>query len=441
MADVRINDLPDSSTYGDLAPGDYILGYMASVDKTVKIPLSALSDVVGGGSSTQLASPALSLSVVGDDEIDASWPAVTSATGYKLYRSETSLFSDAELIYTGSALLFNDAGLSAGTLYYYWLQATASGFLDSGYSQASDTTTAAGVDTTPPVLSSAVVNSANPAQIILTYNEALQTNSSATTTQWSMVGRTITHSAISGTTVTLTLDSGVTAGQVLLLNYTGSQVKDIAGNLAATFSNQAVINGVVASASQLIYPNLTASPISDTEINLTWVNVPNESSYSLEMSTDSGSTWSVIATPAANTVNYVKDSLTAATVYWFRIKAVGDGVNFTDSIYSTASAKTNPTTGATFDTILTFTSSPNDSDAGVNGAAGTTNANKQFQFNAIAIRSGTPMTMVIKVTVFGFTSTGVVVDFPDDYFGEPFRYIHSNGAVYNGFFTNSTVNF
>jgi len=441
MADVRVNELPDFSGYGDLAPSDLVVLYMVSVDKTVKVPLSALSTFLGAlGSSTQLSTPALSLAVIADDEIDASWPAVTSATAYKLYRSETSLFSDAELIYTGSSLLFNDTGLAPGTLYYYWLQATASGFLDSGYSQASDTTTEAGVDTTPPVLSSAEVPIGQPSVIVLTYNETLQTVSSALTTQWSLPGYTINHVSISGTTVTIILNQNIPPLYVPLLNYTGSAVKDTAGNLAATFTNQPIDNHLFYTGSKLTTPRLTAQPGSSSEIDLFWSRILNESSFLLEISTD-GTSWTTLDTPAAGETTYTASGLSSSSTYWFRIKAIGDGTQYTDSDYSSASATTYPAVGAAFDTILTFVSASSDNQAGVNGAASTTSATRQFQFNAIAVRTGTPMTMKIRVTIGGITVTGVIIDFPSDYNGQAFKYIHSNGNEYSGFFANTTVNF
>jgi hypothetical protein len=441
MADARIPEFPDYSTYGDLAPSDYLLGYMGSVNHTVKIPLSAILALAADSATSQLSTPALSLVVAADDEIDASWSAITNATAYRLYRSETANFNDSVKVYDGAALLFNDTGLISGTQYYYWLQAIGSGYGDSGYSQGSATTTGAGADVTPPVLSSLEVSTTNPNQIILTYNETLQTVGSATTTQWTLTGKTCTFAAISGTTVTLTFNANFVPGEIPLLTYTGNQVKDIAGNLAPTFSNQAVTNDLTITSVRLSTPgNFKATPVSSSQINLSWDNVANESSFKVERS-DDGATWSTLVTPSADVTSYNDTTPDAGTLYWYRLTAVGDGTSFTDSVATTTSATTPPSSGAEYDTILTFTTSTNDSDAGVNGAASGTSSNLQFQFNAITVRTGIGMRMTIKAKIGLLYVTQAIIDFPSDYLGKPFKFIDAFGNIYTSNFINNTIQF
>ncbi|GAA4434603.1 hypothetical protein GCM10023188_25710 [Pontibacter saemangeumensis] len=92
-------------------------------------------------------------------------------------------------------------------------------------------------------------------------------------------------------------------------------------------------------ASQLATPTLTATATSSTQINLSWIDVVNEDSYLLEESTD-GTAWTELATPAVGTTSYPRTGLTAGTLKFFRIKAVGNGTSYSDSDYSTASATT-----------------------------------------------------------------------------------------------------
>jgi hypothetical protein len=91
---------------------------------------------------------------------------------------------------------------------------------------------------------------------------------------------------------------------------------------------------------QLSTPTLSASVISSTQINLSWTNVANESSYQLERSANGSTGWSTINSPAANVTTYSNTDLTASTAYYYRIKAVGNGTTFTDSGYGTANATT-----------------------------------------------------------------------------------------------------
>lgn len=84
--------------------------------------------------------------------------------------------------------------------------------------------------------------------------------------------------------------------------------------------------------------DLTANVISATQLNLTWKdNADNETGFLLQQSTD-GSTWTSITRPAANVSSYAVTGLTAATLYYYRIRSVNGMVS------SSFSAKTSATT-------------------------------------------------------------------------------------------------
>jgi hypothetical protein len=79
----------------------------------------------------------------------------------------------------------------------------------------------------------------------------------------------------------------------------------------------------------------------DTEIDLAWDDVSNESSYEIQYSDTGGSgPWQSLTTPAANATSYAHTGLTPGTTYHYRIRAVGDGVNFSTSAFSTAATTT-----------------------------------------------------------------------------------------------------
>lgn len=103
-------------------------------------------------------------------------------------------------------------------------------------------------------------------------------------------------------------------------------------------------------ATPLSTPTLTATVISSSQIDLSWTNVANESSYRLEWSPNGSTGWTQIGgTIAANTTTYSHTSLTASTLYYYRVKAVGDGVTYSDSGYGTDSDTTSASGGG-FDT-------------------------------------------------------------------------------------------
>lgn len=104
------------------------------------------------------------------------------------------------------------------------------------------------------------------------------------------------------------------------------------------------IPGVTAESSiavQLSAPsNFAAAADGETEIDLTWDDVTNESSYLIEWSLDGVSAWSTLSAPAAGATSANQTGLSAGDTRYYRIKAVGDGVAYLDSPYSTTSGTT-----------------------------------------------------------------------------------------------------
>lgn len=83
--------------------------------------------------------------------------------------------------------------------------------------------------------------------------------------------------------------------------------------------------------------SLTATAASSTQINLAWSDSSNETSYTLERSTD-GTNFSVRATLNGGVTSFADTGLSPATQYWYRVRAVnGAG---TSSYSNTATATT-----------------------------------------------------------------------------------------------------
>lgn len=73
---------------------------------------------------------------------------------------------------------------------------------------------------------------------------------------------------------------------------------------------------------------LTATAVSSSQINLNWVdNSNNESNFSIERSTNGGSTWSVLTTVGANATTFSNTGLTPNTTYHYRVRATNSGGN------------------------------------------------------------------------------------------------------------------
>lgn len=105
-----------------------------------------------------------------------------------------------------------------------------------------------GGDTTAPALQE-VYTMANGDTIVLGYDEVLNTSSVPNTGDFSLLVNGGSHGinsvTINGSEVQVILASGISEGDTVTLSYTrasGREIEDIAGNLAANFSNQAVEN-------------------------------------------------------------------------------------------------------------------------------------------------------------------------------------------------------
>jgi hypothetical protein len=100
-----------------------------------------------------------------------------------------------------------------------------------------------------------------------------------------------------------------------------------------------VLTGSAAAAPVSAPTSLTASAVSSSQINLTWVdNNSNETGYLVESSLSSSSGFAQIVNLPQNTQSYSSTRLVAATTYYYRVRAVHDGAY---SAYSNvASART-----------------------------------------------------------------------------------------------------
>lgn len=102
-----------------------------------------------------------------------------------------------------------------------------------------------------------------------------------------------------------------------------------------------------------VKPVVTATAISPTEIKLTWADLPNEESYTLE-NKDSAGTWQLSARLAQNANNYTIQNLAEKTTYIYRLTAINKFGSVTSSDVSITTPETN----------LAVTASISDVDAG-----------------------------------------------------------------------------
>ena len=243
-------------------------------------------------------------------------------------------------------------------------------------------------DTTPPTLTSARVIPSG-ALISLKFSEtATQSGGLPPASAFTVTADGIAvpiESVGAHSTFQLTVIPGpvyIRQGQVVVVTYTdpttgddGMAIQDTSGNDAASFTTD--VSGVPAvtndSTLAAVAPNaptsLSAIASGTTTINLSWTApVDNGGSvitgYKIEISTDSGATWTdQVADTASTTTTYEHTGLAASTTRHYRISAINSigASTSSDVVNTTTAANTAPTSAdkavrTLEDTAYTFSS-------------------------------------------------------------------------------------
>ncbi len=124
------------------------------------------------------------------------------------------------------------------------------------------------------------------------------------------------------------------------------------------------VPGVTAESSSLVVlaspANFVATANGENEIDLTWDNNTDASSYEIQFSsTGSSGPWIDLAQPAAGSTSYNHTGLSAGTTYHYRIRCIGDGISFTYSAYSVDATTTESSSDVTAPTFTFLPASGN----------------------------------------------------------------------------------
>jgi hypothetical protein len=286
-------------------------------------------------SLTPLAATTVTATKTGTNSIHTSWNAIANATAYQLeYSLNGSTFT---IIDTLTTIFYDHAQLNENTKYYYRVKVLGDGTAhgNSAYSNVANATTDSTVVTgqtlpTPTGLHS-TVNSTT--QITVAWNDIAgetfyQLERSTNKTTWSVLPAIAPN-------VTTSVNPGLTPNTKYYF-----RLLAVGNGTTTTNSEYTAIDSATTSALiTLTTPALTATPASSSSNTLSWTNVANESNYTLQYSPDK-STWTTIATPAANVTTFTHTGLNASTKYYYQIRANGDGITYTNSAFDVDSATT-----------------------------------------------------------------------------------------------------
>jgi hypothetical protein len=324
----------------------------------------------------------LAATAISSSQINLSWTDNSlTETNFVVERSSTSAFTTTtNLTLPADQTALNDTGLAAGTTYYYRVRATNQ-YGGSIYSNVSSAKTTAPNLPNAPIGLTVTGVSANQVDLMWTDNATNETSE--------IVERSLSSSFSSITTFTLPTDqttfsnSGLAGGTTYYY-----RVKAVNQAGSSNYSN--VVNATTLSAPKAP-SGLAATPISTTQINLSWTdNSNNEVNFVLERSLTSGFA-SVTSTllPADQTT--FSDVSLESTTYYYRVKAVN--ANGSSTYSNTASAST---TTPSAPTALSASPSGNRQHPGIS-LKWTDNANNETSF--VIERSTDNFTFSVVATV------------------------------------------
>lgn len=234
------------------------------------------------------------------------------------------------------------------------------------YSQAVGATA---VDTTAPTASSSAVADAAPTVVVITMSEPLDVGFVPATSAFAVSGHTVSSITISGSTINVTvLEAFANGDAASTVSYTqpgSNQVRDLAGNLLASFASLAITNNVAAPATAPAQvTGLTLGTATQNSQPLTWTAPSNGGSaitdYIVQWAVAGSGTWNTFADGTSTATSTTVTGLSASTSYDYRVAAVnsvGTGANSATSTGSTSAAATAPgqVTGLTLGTPTSTT--------------------------------------------------------------------------------------
>ena len=324
------------------------------------------ADVAPVGVTAPTAPSALTATMVSQTQINTAWTDNSSnETGFYLDRATDSGFG-ANLVTStlGANVTSSSAtGLTAGTTYYFRVRAyNASG--SSANSSTASATTQVAAPTAPSVLTATMV-SQTQINTAWTDNSSNETGFYLDRATDSGFGANLVTSTL-GANVTSSSATGLTAGTTYYFRVR-------AYNAGGSSANTATASATTQVAAPTAPSGLSATMVSQTQINTAWTdNSSNETGFYLDRATDSGFAANLVTTTlGANVTSSNATGLTAATTYYFRVRAYNAGGSSANTATASATTQAAPSGLVAYDGFAYAVGQP---IAGQNGGTGWTGA-------------------------------------------------------------------
>jgi fibronectin type 3 domain-containing protein len=330
------------TSYMDNAVADGTL-YYYRICATNATGDSAFSNEASG--TTALAKPtSATATAVSSSQINLTWVDNSSSeTGYKIERKTgaTGTYAQIDQVGTNVQSYSDTNGLVPNTKYYYRIRAT-NGTIDSDYSNAPSATTLLNAPVPP---SNLAITSVVSNQVTLSWSDNSNNETGFKIQRKTGVSGTYATIRTTASNITSYTDSGLADGtlyyyRVCATNATGD----------SAFSNEA--SGTTSLAKPT---SATATAVSSSQINLTWVdNSASETGYKIERRTGTTGNYAQIVQVGANVQSYSDtNGLSPNTRYYYRVRATNGTI---DSDYSNAPFATTLLNAPAAPSNLTITS-------------------------------------------------------------------------------------
>jgi phosphodiesterase/alkaline phosphatase D-like protein len=275
----------------------------------------------------------LTAATISATQINLNWADnANNESGYLVERSTDGVNFTQIANLGANVTSYSNTGLTPATQYYYRVRATNS----AGNSGYSSTATAATLDVPPAAPTGLTTATISATQINLSWTDNAN-NESGYLVERSIDGVTFTQIATLGANVTTYSNTGLAPATRY---YYRVRATNSAGN--SGYSN--VVNATTLDVPPAAPGNLTATAVSSNRVDLAWTdNAGNESGFLIERSTD-GVNFTQIATVTANVTAYSNTGLSAATTYYYRVRATNSAGNsgYSNSASATTGAAAPP---------------------------------------------------------------------------------------------------
>ena len=339
-----VTQYTDNTVDGDTLYVYEIVAFNSGGDASPSNQVSITTPLNPPAGITNLVATAISSS-----QIDLTWtPPNNGETGFTVYRGVgTGPLAFLTNLNLTTSSFTDDVGLAANTLYTYQVNATNAG-------GSSPSNLAVATTLPPPPLP--------PTNLNITFVSQTEVTLSWTDNTGDETGF-IVERQTGGTGLFAPVATGLTLtsfDDTQLTQNTTYAYEVLATNLGGSSDPSNIVQIITLPSAPAAPSNLEATPVSTTQINLTWTdNSNNESGFKIQQSTDGGLTWQALPEAGAGVTSYSVTGLLPNTSYSYEVASTNSTADSTYTAAATAvtfplapAAPTNLTATAVSTTVI-----------------------------------------------------------------------------------------